>query len=58
MFGIASPSTVMKAIGEDLVNGLMLGVQNVWEKIKAPFEAAGKNISTVWTNVKTAASNK
>ena len=29
LFGIASPSTVMKAIGEDLVNGLFEGVKNV-----------------------------
>lgn len=54
-FGIHSPSTVMMEMGEYLIEGLKLGIGNVWEKIKQTFLDTKQKLSDTWNNIKTTA---
>ena len=39
-FGIHSPSTVMAELGQNLIEGLLLGIQEIWETLKEWFDTA------------------
>lgn len=51
-FGIHSPSTVMAEMGNYLVEGLLQGLSDLWNRIKAPFVEFGSNISNKFNEIK------
>lgn len=56
LFGIHSPSTVMSEMGVNLVEGLLQGLENTWNKITEFFSKALEGIKTAvseaWTSIK------
>lgn len=54
-FGIHSPSTLMIELGGYLVEGLVVALSTLWDKISGFFQNLVTNISNVWTNITTAA---
>lgn len=52
IFGIHSPSTVMAEMGNYLVEGLLQGLSDLWNRIKAPFVEFGSNISNKFNEIK------
>lgn len=61
-FGIHSPSTVFAEIGGFLIEGLLHGISEIWQKIpdfiKGKVEELKKNLLDAWENIKTTASEK
>ena len=57
-FGIHSPSTVFEEFGENLIEGLKLGIENLVDSVMDPFNTLKDNLVTKWEEVKTDASNK
>lgn len=51
-FGIHSPSTVMAEMGVYLIEGLLQGLLDLWNRIKAPFEEFGTNVSNKFSEIK------
>jgi phage-related protein len=49
MFGIHSPSTVMKELGIYILEGLKNGLVGIWDKVKDIFENLKTNITTKFT---------
>lgn len=62
LFGIHSPSTVMKAIGENITEGLLQGIQSKWSSITQFFSTKlpelKKTINDKWDSIKKDASTK
>ena len=69
LFGINSPSTVMAEIGQFIMEGLINGIKNLLEKLKAlaetlknavveKFTALKDKAGEIWENLKSAASQK
>lgn len=60
-FGIHSPSTVFQEIGENLIEGLLQGIKNVWDTIvdffKEKVEAIQDFFSGAWDAIKETASS-
>ena len=54
-FGIASPSKEMKTLGGYIVDGLILGIGNVWTKIKSKFDDAKAKLGEWGDSLKTRA---
>lgn len=66
LFGIASPSTVMASIGNDIINGLIQGIQNLVQGVFDIFtgmadtvvgiaEGLGTTLSGVWDGISSVA---
>ena len=53
-FGINSSSTLMIELGGYLVEGLVVALGTMWEKISGFFQNLITNIGNVWTNIKNA----
>lgn len=53
VFGIHSPSTVMKEMGNSLMQGLMNGIKELVDKVIKIFTDIKDKISKVWDSVKT-----
>lgn len=58
-FGIASPSKVMEQMGGYLIDGLKVGLVNIWAKVKSIFDNLKTNIVNIfkqaWDSVKSGA---
>lgn len=52
-FGIHSPSTVMKKMGAYIIEGLKLGLKDIWNKVKSIIENLKANIKKAFTSIKT-----
>lgn len=52
IFGIHSPSTVMAEMGNYLVEGLLQGLSDLWNRIKTPFVEFGSNIANKFNEIK------
>lgn len=50
VFGIHSPSTVMKEMGGYIIDGLKQGISGLWEAVKGYFTDAWTNIKNVFLN--------
>lgn len=50
-FGIHSPSTVMEDMGKLIVDGLVLGLKDIWEKVKGIITLAVDNIKKTFSPV-------
>lgn len=51
-FGIHSPSTVMRDIGKNLIDGLKEGLGNIWSAVKDKFETMKTKASETFKNLK------
>lgn len=51
-FGIHSPSTKTKEFGRYLIDGLLLGIGNVWESVKSKFDDFANKVAGFKTTVK------
>lgn len=47
-FGIHSPSKVMMPLGENIIEGMLQGIKDIWHIITDFFEGCGQTISNVW----------
>lgn len=54
-FGIHSPSTKMQEFGRCLIDGLVLGIGDVWESVKSKFTDFANKITEFKTSVKSKA---
>lgn len=52
LFGISSPSKVMKELGKDIIDGLKNGISNVWESVKEIWTNFKNKISETFENIK------
>ena len=50
--GVHSPSTVFKAIGEDVIQGLWDGIKGKWDSFRGWFDRAWANFSSWWSNLR------
>lgn len=61
-FGIASPAKAMKPFGENISDGLLVGISEAWKNITSFFstklDAIKTTLSNAWAAVKTTASTK
>lgn len=50
LFGIHSPSTVFKSIGNDIIQGMLNGVSETWNKITSFFESSFSELTRITTD--------
>lgn len=58
LFGIHSPSTVFEGYGENIIEGLKQGIENLIDTVMEPFTKLSTDLEAKWTEIKDKATEK